>query len=230
MLTQEQLEHIARTRVEIIRKIQTVPVKGTTVEYFNKKFFVLPTVFWPWEDSRPLLENYIVNQGERVLDVCTGSGHIAVFSAYKGAGRVVALDHNPAAVEAAKKNAALHGFSEIIDVRLSDMLSALDAKEKFDVVTGNLPFTDQQANNLAESAVYDEQLRANRLFFTGINAHLNPHGRIYLSQANFGALDAVRDLAENAGFTMKKIGEKKMNNNDPRVFYAFELKKKKHSI
>src|ERR1700736_3204017 len=78
---------------------------GSLVEYLGKQFVVHKNVFWPGDDSRPLVENYVVHPGEEVLDLCTGSGHIAVFSAYKDAKSVLALDKNPDAVENAKHNA-----------------------------------------------------------------------------------------------------------------------------
>lgn len=94
---------------------------GSLVENLGKQFVVHKNVFWPGDDSRPLVENYVVHPGEEVLDLCTGTGHIAVFSAYQGAKSVVALDNNPSAVENAKDNAERHGFLQIIDVRESDM-------------------------------------------------------------------------------------------------------------
>jgi methylase of polypeptide subunit release factors len=72
---------------------------GTVVEYLGKLFVVHNNVFWPGDDSKPPVENYVVHPGEDVLDVCTGAGHIAVFSASKEVRSVVALDKNPDAVE-----------------------------------------------------------------------------------------------------------------------------------
>lgn len=226
MLTKEQMTEVHRLRLEILKKISEVPDEGIVIPYLGKEFRVYRTVFWPWQDSKPLIENYVINPGETVLDVCTGSGVIAVFSAYKGAKKVVAVDINPDAVRSAKENAGRHGFSDVIDVRVSDMFAAIRDDEIFDVITGNLPFTRHDAKSYAECTVYDTDLRVHRAFFWNIRSHLNQNGRAYLSQANFGALEDMVDLADYAGFSVNKIGTTKMPDNDPREFYAFEIKRK----
>ncbi|MBI4098540.1 MAG: tRNA (adenine(22)-N(1))-methyltransferase TrmK, partial [Candidatus Magasanikbacteria bacterium] len=176
--------------------------------------------------SKPLVENYKITPGDHVLDVCTGSGVIAVFSAYKGAKKVVALDVNPDAVKTAKANTKLHGFDHSIDIRLSDMFDTLHADEQFDVITGNLPFRNQTAIDYVESSQWDTDLAIHRKFFVEVNKYLRSNGRIYLSQANFGAVDEMKQLADASGFAVKLIGQKTMPNNDPRIFYAFELTRK----
>ena len=62
------------------------------------------------------------------------------FLRLQGRKGVVALDISVDAVKTAKENARRHGFKDTIDVRLSDMFDALRDGEKFDVITGNLPF------------------------------------------------------------------------------------------
>jgi ribosomal protein L11 methyltransferase len=52
--------------------------------------------------------------GERVLDVGTGSGILAIAAARLGAAHVDALDIDPVAVEAARGNARLNGLEECI--------------------------------------------------------------------------------------------------------------------
>jgi hypothetical protein len=56
-----------------------------TIEYLGMEFALHRNVFWPGDDSVPLVKNDVVNPGEEALDLCTGAGHIAVFSASKGA-------------------------------------------------------------------------------------------------------------------------------------------------
>lgn len=223
MSTNKPLDEITEIQKEMQERFRLVPDDGKFIEYLGKKFIVYKNVFWPFDDSKPLVENYHINPGDRVLDVCTGCGVIAIFSAYKGAEKVIALDNNPDAIRAAKENAKLHGFDTLIDVRLSDMFDALRDDEQFNVITGNLPFRDEPANDYVESSQWDTDLYAHKRFFAKVNKYLKPHGRIYLSQANFGAIDEMKQLAEAAGFVIECIGQKTMLNDDPRVFYAFEL-------
>jgi release factor glutamine methyltransferase len=226
MLTKEQLDEITKIQREMRKRFRSVPDSGQYIEYLGKKFIVYKNVFWPFDDSVPLVENYRINPGDYVLDVCTGSGVIAVFSAYHGAKKVVALDVNPDAVRTAKENAKLHGFDDTIDVRLSDMFDALQEDEQFDVITGNLPFRNQTAIDYVKSSQWDTNLNAHKRFFAEVNNYLKPNGRIYLSQANFGAVEEMKQFADASGFAVKLIGQKTMPKNDPRIFYVFELTRK----
>jgi len=224
MVTERELAEITRTQIELQDKFRKVPAEGKIVSYLGKEFIVHRGVFWPHPDSMPLVENYRIELGESVLDVCTGSGVLAIFSAYKRAGKVVALDKNPEAVRAARENAARHGFATTIDVRLSYMFGALSREETFDVITGNLPFRNKEAADRVEASMWDTNLSAHRRFFQSVEEHLNPNGRIYLSHANYGAVDEMKAMAAARGFTVQLIGEKPIEGT-PRIFYAFELRK-----
>src|SRR4051794_2731460 len=103
------------------------------IEYLGKTFIVYLTVYWPSSDSVPLVQYWSIAPENRVLDLCTGSGVIAIMAAYAGAGAILALDINPAAVHAAKKNAELHQFSGRIDVRESDLFAAIAPGETFSI-------------------------------------------------------------------------------------------------
>ena len=226
MLTKEQLDEITRQQKEKQNLFRAVPDSGKIIEYLGKEFMVYKNVFWPSDDSKPLVENYKINPGDYVLDVCTGSGVIAIFSAYKGAKGVVALDISVDAVKTAKENARRHGFKDTIDVRLSDMFDALRDGEKFDVITGNLPFKNMIANDAVEATFWDTNLEVQKKFFNNVHKYLKPNGRIYITQSNYGAVEEMKQLANASGFDIRLIGQKTMPNNDSRVFYAFAVSPK----
>lgn len=218
----KEAKQIVRLRSEIVEKLKNTPPEGIEVEYLGKKFFVKQGVFWPHDDSKPLVENFEIKSGQQVLDVCTGAGTIAIFAALKGAARVVALDINPDAVASTKINAQRFGVEEILDARVSDVFSALEPEEKFDVITCNPPFSDLASGDLTEGAIKDEGLHVHNALFDGLDRHLKTGGRVYLSQANFGNVEDMLKLAETHGLSAKPIGSLALA-NDPRVFYAFEL-------
>lgn len=224
-LTKEELEQTRKVRMKMIEKFRQTSKEGQIVGYLGKEFIVYPNVFWPHHDSRPLVENYRIEPGEMVLDVGTGSGVIAVFSALKGAGKVVAVDINPEAVRTAKENAKRHGFSSIVEVKESDVYDSLDPGERFDVITANLPFTlkEDKPKDIAERAVYDEAIETNSMFIAGLKDRLKESGRAYISQANFGSVDKVLEMAMNEGISIEHIGTREMGEGDSRVFFAFEL-------
>lgn len=230
MLTQRQLANITQLQKAKQKQFRSVPAKGTIIEYLGKKFIVYRTVFWPYEDSMLLVQKYVIKPGERVLDVGTGCGVIAVFSAYKGASQVVAVDTNPAAVRATNQNARNHGFAQIISARCSDLFDKLSDDETFDVITVNLPYRNKAAKNFVEASFWDTGFQSYKRFFSAVGKHLNNNGRIYLAQANYGDIATMKQLAKAAGFTVKLIGKKIMSKGGPRVFYAFELKRPAQKI
>jgi ribosomal protein L11 methyltransferase len=70
-----------------------------------------------------LLED-LLHTGDRVLDVGTGSGILAIAAARLGAGSVVALDVSPIAVESARDNAVANRVGEMVDVHLATLEGA----------------------------------------------------------------------------------------------------------
>lgn len=76
----------------------------------------------------------LVGPGDRVLDVGTGSGILAIAAARLGAGQVVALDIDPVAVNVARENAEKNGV--VVDVR-AGTLDRLESEEA-DLVIANI--------------------------------------------------------------------------------------------
>lgn len=78
-----------------------------------------------------------VRSGERFLDACTGSGVVGIAVArYVPGSQVSVADVNPAALAAARSNAAANGVS--IEVLASDLYSAFP-KDWFDVISVHPP-------------------------------------------------------------------------------------------
>ena len=75
------------------------------------------------------------DSGSSVLDVGTGSGILGIVAARQGAQRVLGLEIDPEALEAAQRNVDRNGVGEIMSVTLTP----LDQVEQtFDVVVANL--------------------------------------------------------------------------------------------
>ncbi|MBU0467011.1 MAG: methyltransferase [Nanoarchaeota archaeon] len=220
MLEAQKMQRIYNIQRQLQEKFRATP-NGTKVEYLGKMFMGLPTVFWPSWDSQALIKNYKINPGEEVLDVCTGSGVIAIFSAIKGAKKVVALDINPEEIKCVKENTIVHHVEKILDARVSNMFAALEVKEKFDVITMNPPFTPHTASDFLEKTVWGANLEVHKTFFKEVKRHLKKKGRIYICQAKFGAIEEMNSLATENGFSVRKIGETKLD--EDRIFYAFEI-------
>lgn len=67
----------------------------------------------------------VIQGGEEVIDVGTGSGILAIGACKLGARHVLAIDLDPIAVSSAKENANLNGLSDDITVREGDLLSMI---------------------------------------------------------------------------------------------------------
>ena len=76
-------------------------------------------------------------EGRRILDLCTGSGFVAIAAAEMGADGVTAFDICPHAVGCSRGNAATAGVN--VDVRKGTWSDALDCAP-FDVVVSNPPY------------------------------------------------------------------------------------------
>jgi len=78
----------------------------------------------------------LVEGGETILDVGTGSGILSIAAAKLGASRVVALDIDPVAVEAARRNIASEGLSGIVSCEEADSPGAFEGTA--DIVVANI--------------------------------------------------------------------------------------------
>ncbi|MYN04042.1 methyltransferase [Pseudoduganella sp. DS3] len=218
--TSEQIDHWQVMRQHAFK---SVPEAGRTITYLGKKFHVYPNTFWPFLDSQPLVRNFRIQRGESVLDVGTGSGVIAIFACYQQASRVLALDLNPAAIRSAHHNAQAHGFVGVMEVRHSDLFDSV-GDERFDVITANLPFRDKPAPDVVARSQWDTDFRTNRRFFEEVAQYLKPGGRIYFAHSNFGAVDEVRRLAKQAGFSIRMIAKSAAKRAGKRQFFVFLIK------
>ncbi len=68
-----------------------------------------------------LLEDYLP-PGAAIADIGTGSGILAIAAAKLGAARVLAVDHDPVALEVARANAGQNQVSDKVDVVLGHLL------------------------------------------------------------------------------------------------------------
>lgn len=124
------------------------------VEVEGRRFVVPVGVFNPKIYGSGLFARYLVGHREligrpgsapiRALDLCSGSGVLAVTLAGMGA-KVVAADINPDAVWTIDVNARLNGVEDRVDARVGDLWAAVEG-ETFDLITCNPPWVLNRAH------------------------------------------------------------------------------------
>jgi release factor glutamine methyltransferase len=110
-------------------------------EFFGRPFRVDPRVLVPRPETELLVETALaaLPEGGRALDLCTGSGCVAVSLALGRSGaRVVATDLSEDALALARENAAALGA--VVELATGDLWSAVHGPERFHVVASNPPY------------------------------------------------------------------------------------------
>ena len=139
-VTKEQFE-AARAIAEKMKDGAPLQYALGSTEFFGIRLGVDPAVLIPRPETEELAEKVIEEVrsrgGGRVLDLCTGSGAIAIAVAKNSPAEVTATDVSEAACTVARANAAGAGAS--VKVLAGDMFAPV-AEEKFDVIVSNPPY------------------------------------------------------------------------------------------
>ena len=139
-VTKEQFE-AARAIAEKMKDGAPLQYALGSTEFFGIRLGVGPAVLIPRPETEELAEKVIEEVrsrgGGRVLDLCTGSGAIAIAVAKNSPAEVTATDVSEAACTVARANAAGAGAS--VKVLAGDMFAPV-AEEKFDVIVSNPPY------------------------------------------------------------------------------------------
>ena len=163
-----------------------------------------PRLFHSGEIFAEQLNECLVTAGCNVLDMGTGTG-IGAITAARWAGRVVAVDINPAAVRCAQDNVQLRQVQNRIEIRLGDLFARLDG-ERFDVVLFNPPFLHGTPAKPFEQAFFSTNV-ADR-FAEGLAEHLNPGGYALLILSSMGETGAFLQALRWRGFRVSSLVER----------------------
>ncbi len=145
-------------------------------------------------------------QGLAVLDVCTGSGAIALSLASEGRfHRVVATDCSRDALRVAGANAREAGLNDKVELGHGDLFDPLGAGERFDVIVSNPPYVAEADRATLPPEVVgwepaealfagDDGLAVIRRLVSEAPRHLLPGGLLAL-EAGLGQHEQVAALA-----------------------------------
>ncbi len=195
-----------------------------TKEFMKLKFIVNKNVLIPREDTEILVLEAIKQCKRKVLDMCTGSGCIAVSLAkYLNPVSVDAVDISSRALNVAKKNAELN------EVNVNFIWSNLFDKvlDKYEMIVSNPPYIRTSDMKMLQDEVKKEPKRAldggesGLIFYEQIlkdaRDYLTDDGVILLEIGYEQAEDVARLMKENNYKKIRKI--KDLSGND-RVMIA----------
>src|SRR5262245_55563256 len=218
MMSTEDVERIRCWHERAYREARAEAGEGQTFEYLGRTLVVPPDVH-PITGVSHLLGQAVLDEvrdGDQVLDMGTGSGVNAILAASKAA-YVLAVDVNPEAVSAARRNAERNGVADIVEVRHSDVFAAVDGE--FDLVIFDPPFRWFAPRDLLEMGSSDENYRAMTAFFGEVRAHLSARGRMLIFFGTSGDLAYLRTLADEAGFSTEVLSTQAITREGVRVEY-----------
>lgn len=193
-------------------------------EFMKLNFFVNPDVLIPREDTEILVLEAIKQNKKRILDLCTGSGCIAISLAkYIEDSKIDAVDVCEKALNVARRNADLNGVD--INFICSNLFE--NVFDKYDMIVSNPPYIRTSEIDGLQNEVKREPKKAldggddGLYFYTKISEeafeYLNDNG-IILFEIGFDEGEAVKDILEFNCFVDVRI-IKDLSGND-RVIYA----------
>jgi ribosomal protein L3 glutamine methyltransferase len=164
MLERERgaVAELVRRRVE-----ERIPAAYLTREAWlgDFRFYVDERVIVPRSYFAELLEDGLApwisdpDQIQSALDLCTGSGCLAILMAYAfPSARIDAVDISDDALEVARRNVAEYGLQERITLEQSDLFDALDGR-RYDLIISNPPYvTGVAMRQLPAEYLHEPQL------------------------------------------------------------------------
>lgn len=189
-----------------------------SADFMGLTFSVNDSVLIPEQDTEVLVEEVLkYSEGKSILDLCTGSGCIAVSLAILGnPAKVLGSDISEKALEVARENAKK--LSADVTLIQGDLFDGIT--EKFDIIVSNPPYIKTDVIQSLAPEVRDHEpvlaldgdkdgLSFYRRISAGAAEHLNKNGRIYyeigydeaaevsaiLADCGFRNIEVIKDLA-----------------------------------
>ena len=214
-------KEIALFEEYVLRRSKREPAAYITGScgFMGLEFNVNKDVLIPRPETEILVENVLQaakkSKIETVLDVCTGSGCIAVSLSKLGDFKeIFAVDISFDALMTAKENAASNAVRNI-EFLLSDMFETIE-NIKFDCIVSNPPYiSESEYKNLEPELGFEPEIALtapdNGLFFyreiaSSAPKYLNSGGLVF-AELNANRAEEIKNIFENAGFKNIEIIE-----------------------
>ncbi len=175
-------------------------------EFYGVKISLNKSVLIPRQETEELVEKAVevaksMDKVPNVLDLCTGSGAIAVAVSKVVECNMTACDISRSAVDVARANALNNGVK--VEFAVGDMFDAVGDK-KFDIIVSNPPYIphddiqklDEKVRNFEPHLALDgdvDGLKYYRIIARDLDAHLNENG-VLLFEFGINQAMAIREI------------------------------------
>lgn len=206
-----ELKTMSKAQYDKAMEIAKIMSDGTPLQYAlgNADFYgirlaVNKNVLIPRPETEELAEKAMEEiksrEGARVLDLCTGSGAIAIAIAKSVEAKVVASDVSEQALQVARSNALNTGVK--IEFVASDMWNSIEGE--FDVIASNPPYIPSEDIKTLDGKVRDfepslaldggsDGLKFYRLIADGLDSRL-AQGGVLLLEFGIGQAESIKEI------------------------------------
>ncbi len=238
-LNQISKEDEERYFVGISKLRADVPLEHITHqrEFMKLNFYINENVLIPRQDTEILVEE-VINIAKRIknpkiLDLCTGSGAIAVSLAkYLPESEITATDISNKALEIAKKNAKINEVENRITFISSDLFTNIP-EEKYDIIVSNPPYIKRNVIETLDKQVRKEPYMALDGGLDGLDfyrkiiknsyEYLKYHGFLCLEIGFDQKIDVI-ELIENEEKFENTYSKKDLFDNDRIIITQLNLR------
>lgn len=160
-------------------------------------------VYVPSDDTYILAENLEITEGQKVLEIGTGSGLVSMYASLL-TNDITATDINYNAIELAEKNFKLNNIDSI-KLKFGDLFEPVK-NEKFDVILFNTPYLPTDSCDFIESDLnyaFDGGADGRKVidkFLNEAQNHLNDKGTLQIIQSSLSNTEKTLDILDKNGF------------------------------
>ena len=167
-------------------------------------------VYKPADDTELLVKSLRLRKGERILEIGTGTGVVAIHCAKLGC-RVTATDLLPPAIALARENADANGV--VLELLEGDMFAPV--KGTFDVIILNPPYLPTAPEDLTHSHL-DKALDGGPdgtavalRFIEGLTRHMAEGGRAYMVASSLQDGARIEGAIHRARLASRTVGRER---------------------
>lgn len=221
-----EIKNLEKYKLDLQKLVNGFPIQYITnnQEFFGLNFYVDENVLIPQPDTELLIEE-VINiakkmEKPKILDMCTGSGAIAISIAKNINAEIYASDISKKALNISKVNAKKNN----IDIKFieSNMFSKID--KKFDIIVSNPPYIETNTIQLLSDEVKNEPkialdggedgLNFYRILAKECKKYLNNSG-ILAVEIGYNQKEKVLKIFQENG--LKDLYSKKDYGNNDRI-------------